>query len=38
MPYSVDFQAEAADDLADLDRAIVRQVRSKLDELAHNAD
>ena len=30
MPYSVEFQADAADDLARLDAAVARQVRNKL--------
>ena len=38
MPYSVEFQADAADDLARLDAAVARQVRNKLNELASNAE
>lgn len=38
MPYAVEFQAEAIDDLARLDTAIVRQVRNRLDGLAENAE
>ena len=38
MPYSVDLQASANDDLERLDPAIARQVRSKLEELSGNAE
>ena len=38
MPYSVEFQATANDDMGRLDTAINRRVRSRLDELAANAD
>ena len=38
MPYTVEFQADAIDDLGRLDTAIVRQVRNRLDGLAENAE
>ena len=38
MPYAVEFQADAIDDLSRLDTAIVRQVRNRLDSLAENAE
>ncbi len=38
MPYAVEFQADAIDDLGRLDTAIVRQVRNRLDGLAENAE
>ena len=38
MPYAVEIQASADDDFDRLDPGIARQVRSKLEELAGNAD
>lgn len=38
IPYSVEFHANAADDLTRLDTEPARRVRGKLDELAVNAE
>ena len=38
MPYSLEYADSAADDLSRLDRAAVRRVRNKLNELAGRAE
>ena len=38
MPYSVEFQTAAIDDMQRLDTAIAQQVRNRLDGLAENAE